>query len=186
MMDNRIYDVVYLQYIDPMILYMSNILRVPVEDAKDMASEVLFLVLQHWDELQTYDSVSLCSWTNTAMRNKYYEYQRACARFCGQYSLDENRVGMFEGDTFVIFKDFVIESMYPTDDQDQLFNTYIEKIKQRLNYKECRLLDVMIAEKLDYRKMSIILNQSEECLRTRVYRLRVKIKGFLEKIFEST
>ncbi|MBQ9112984.1 MAG: sigma-70 family RNA polymerase sigma factor [Clostridia bacterium] len=179
------YEEIYMMYFEQTVRYLNLFFGVPLEDAKDISSDVFFLLIESWDELDAHDVQSIGRWIGSTAKNKYFEYKRARSKFFGQCSLDESRAGvLYDDNKHLIVRDFIAYCLVAPEEQDIIFMSYIEKIKSRLNDNECKLLDMIMAEKYDYKKISAELNQSEHYMRTRVRRLRRKIKGFLNEILE--
>ena len=168
---DRAKEIAVLYYDDVYRLCLSRLRR--VEDAADVTQEVFLLFQMKYGSL---DDASIKSWLFTVANNKIKEQFRHIIKREKELVLETEDEPQTD-----------IETLYNAAESEKIDDEDLEEKKKKiissLNEKELELFEMHYVKKLGYEELAKHYNVSEHTMRTRVYRLRMKIKEKASSLF---
>lgn len=160
----RAAEIALLHYDDVYRLCLSRLKR--EEDATDVTQEVFLFFQEKYDELE---DVYIKAWLYAVANNKIKEQFRAIAK---------REKELIFGTVFG--SQTSTDILYEMEEDNKITPEEIEEKKQgilsSLNEKELELFEMVYTKHMEYEELAKALDTSEHAVRSRVYRLRLKIK----------
>lgn len=160
----RANEIAEIYYDDVYHLCLSRLKR--DADAADVTQEVFLFFQEKYEELE--DNF-IKSWLFSVANNKIKEQFRTIAK--REKELIFGTVAETQTSTDIL---------YEMEDDNKITDEELEVKKQSilssLNEKELELFEMVYTKHMEYAELAKILDISEHAVRSRVYRLRVKIK----------
>lgn len=136
------------------------------EDAADVTQEVFLFFQEHCNEL---DDVLIRKWLYSVANNKIKEQFRIIAK---------REKELIFGTVFG--SQISTDILYEMEEDNKVTPEELEERKKSilssLSEKELELFEMVYTKHMEYKELAKALNISEHAVRTRVYRLRLKIK----------
>ena len=143
------------------------------EEAADVTQDVFLLFQEKYESLE---DDHLKAWLYAVANNKIKEQFRAIAK---------REKELIFGTDFMSKE--TTEILYDVEEENKVSNEEIELKKESiissLNEKEFELFEMFYTKHMKYKEIAEILKTSENSVRTKVYRLRNKIKEHTSFIF---
>ena len=143
------------------------------EDAADVTQEVFLFFQEHCNELE--DSL-IKSWLYSVADNKIKEKFREIAK--REKELIFGTVFGSQTSTDILYEMEEDNRITPEELEEKK-----KSILSSLNEKELELFEMVYTKNMEYKELAKALDISEHAARTRVYRLRLKIKERASFIF---
>ncbi len=160
----RATEIALLLYDDVYHLCLSRLKR--EEDASDVTQEVFLFFQEKYDELE---DEYIKAWLYAVADNKIKEQFRAIAK---------REKELIFGTVFG--SQTSTDILYEMEEDSRITPEEIEEKKQSilssLNEKELELFEMVYTKHMEYKELAKAFNISEHAVRSRVYRLRLKIK----------
>lgn len=167
----RAKEIAVLYYDDVYHLCLSRLKR--GTEASDVTQEVFLFFQEKYSDL---DDASIKSWLFTVANNKIKEQFRHIVKREKELVLEEDEEPQID-----------IETLYNTSESEKIDDEELEEKKKKvissLNEKEYELFEMVHVKHLGYEELARVFNVSEHTMRTRVYRLRLKIKEKASHMF---
>ncbi len=141
-------------------------------DADEIAGEALIRLYRKWDERCTLTDGENLKWLYNTAQYIIYEYSRKKEKNTFD-SLDRMAEIPDEADTEKL-----------TLEQEQ-YRFYISEFRKILDKNEWELFRLAFIEGMTYAEIREMLSVDKEVLRSRLYRLRKKLRGQMKKIIEK-
>lgn len=143
------------------------------EDAADVTQEVFLFFQENYNELE---DEFIKAWLYAVADNKIKEQFRVIAK---------REKELIFGTVFG--SQTSTDILYEMEEDNKVTPEELDKKKQTvlssLNEKELELFEMVYTKHMEYKELAKALNVSEHAVRTRVYRLRLKIKERASFIF---
>lgn len=160
----RAAEIALLHYDDVYRLCLSRLKR--EEDASDVTQEVFLFFQEKYNELE---DVYIKAWLYAVANNKIKEQFRAIAK---------REKELIFGTVFG--SQTSTDILYEMEEDNKIAPEEIEEKKQgilsSLNEKELELFEMVYTKHMEYEELAKAFDISEHAVRSRVYRLRLKIK----------
>lgn len=160
------FDELYREYYGAVRLFCRNRIGQNDHDADTIASDTFFILCLKWDRFTEYTKSDLVKWlfkTATFKTLEYFRHRKTIpAPFAEEVLGDET---------------------FHEEDIDRLeFRSYIQVIMRRLPPKDARLFYMYVADGMSFREMAKAMMLTEKAVRLRWYRVRDKIRTFIDEV----
>ena len=160
----RATEIANLYYNDIYHLCLSRLKR--EEDASDVTQEVFLFFQEKYNELE---DEYIKAWLYAVANNKIKEQFRAIAK--REKELIFGTVFGSQTSTDILYEMEEDNKITPEELEEKK-----KSILSSLNEKELELFEMVYIKHIEYKELAKTFNISEHAMRTRVYRLRLKIK----------
>lgn len=168
---DRAKEIADLYYDDVYHLCLSRLKR--EEDAADVAQEVFLVFQENYNELE---DEFIRAWLYSVANNKIKEQFRAIAK--REKELIFGTVFGSQISTDILYEMEEDNKITPEDIEEKK-----KSILSALSEKELELFEMIYTKHMKYEELAKALNISEQAVRARAYRLRLKIKERISFVF---
>ncbi len=167
------FDDIYKECFSVIVKYCSR--HVGASLASDVATDAFALLWCQWNELRSHERQVLLVWLYRTAGN-LIKQERKKNRM-QVISIDDRNV---ENLVEKRLQETVFE--FNPNEEYKRYLQYIADIKPKLNAKEWQLFEYRVVKEYDYRKIAEEIKLSEEAVKMRWYRLRVKLRPIVDKL----
>lgn len=161
------FDTFYIQYYSAMVSYCCHSFGLTGPDAEDAVGEAFTRLWSRWESIDPRTLPVLLAWIRKTVRNLSYDRNREIARK-KTVELGEWIAGEEADPSACLIEDIVFG--------EQLYQGYLEQIRNKLSPRQRLLFDCIVIRKMDIPAAAKLLNRKEHSVRVALYRLRKKLK----------
>ncbi|MBQ3639404.1 MAG: sigma-70 family RNA polymerase sigma factor [Clostridia bacterium] len=165
MKSDKTVETVYSQYYKTVFRFCMKLTNGNLHDAEDMTGEVFHVFFAKQDALNFEAEAAIITWLYRTAKNKWYRLVKQAKR---------NAAELDNTDLF--------SRQFDDEEEEKLYDTYLAQIKNILSGTERELFCAIVEEKQTYKAISEKTGVSETALRVRWYRLKSRIRPYVDTI----
>lgn len=165
------------EYYDAILAHCNYKLNFDTPSAQEITQETFYQLLLHWDRFRTKTEAGLVTWlykTADVLIKKHFRIQKQERKL---FWVEDTESPCLQDPDFRIDKNII------TQEENALYEHYIDTIKKNLTEKELLIFEHIIQRKYTVAQTAHILGMKENTVMISLYRLRKKAKKIINRYF---